>query len=143
MKKIFLILIVIFQLQSCQAQDKKQQLQNDLIGKWEILGDSADGGFENSGNFYTFNADGTGRLDTAGDKAGEESKFTYTLTQYNCKDDEIVDNNYYLRITPLDINLGNEECLTINMSFKAEDTGEVIRRFYQYGDVQPFVLAKR
>lgn len=139
-KTIITLLIVVFQLLSCKAQDYK----NNIIGNWEQEYYNDNGDENYIGEIWTFYSDGTCKIDYGPASGHSISKFYYDITKNNCTESPIASSNlYFLKMTVIS---GEDEdrCWLISeINNTANSEGKIIMGLYATGANGNNVFVKR
>lgn len=138
-KTIIILLFAMFQLQSCKAQDIKK----DIIGNWEQEFYNRDGEEVYVGDIWTFNTDGTCQINYGADSGSKITKFTYTITGYNCAENILVSGTNFLRLKYVS---GSDEDLCFEISgidMSDKSNPKIYMSLYAYGAISANVFVKR
>lgn len=139
-KTIITVLIVVFQLPSCKAQDYKK----DIVGNWEQEYYNDNGDEANIGEIWTFYSDGTCQIEYGPASGHSISKFNYEITKNNCTESPINSSNlYFLKMTFISGEDIDRCWLISEINNSVNPDGKIIMGLYAAGANGNNVFVKR
>lgn len=129
-KTIITVLMIVFQLLSCEAQDYKK----DIVGSWEQEYYDSNGEIYYKGEIWTFYSDGNCQIDYGLNSGHKISKFIYEITKTDCSENPVKSTDIFF-LKMLNFYGGDaDRCLLIsNIDISPDSEGKTYMNLYTYG----------